>query len=169
MDIYILSLAGMNLNADAMLSLFNNIPKNSILLIEEIDEAFEKTKANDKKAVSHTALLNALDGVASREGRITIMTTNYKKKISKALIRPGRADVHVYIGNASLEQVEGMFLRFYGGRLEPAQNFTQEIANLQREVSMAELQNHLLSYRGDIAQTISQVKYDFKPKKEMAA
>ncbi len=170
MDIYILSLAGMNLNADAMLSLFNSIPKNSILLIEEIDEAFEKTKAKDKKAISHTALLNALDGVASREGRITIMTTNYKEKISKALIRPGRADMHIYIGNANLQQVEGMFLRFYEDRLEPAQKFSQEIASLQREVSMAELQNHLLSYRGDIAQTISQVKFDLKPKKkEMAA
>lgn len=169
MDIYILSLAGATMNADAMLGLFNNIPKNSILLIEEIDEAFEKTKAKGKKSVSHTALLNALDGVASREGRITIMTTNYKEKISKALIRPGRADMHVYIGNANLKQVEGMFLRFYGGRLELAQKFAQEIANLQREVSMAELQNHLLSYRGDMLQTISQVKYDFKDKKEMAA
>lgn len=169
MDIYILSLAGSSMNADAMLSLFNNIPKNSILLIEEIDEAFEKTKAKDKKAVSHTALLNALDGVASREGRITIMTTNYKEKISKALIRPGRADMHVYIGNANLKQVESMFLRFYKDRLEPAQKFTQEIANLQREVSMAELQNHLLSYRGDMLQTISQVRYDFKPKQKKVA
>ena len=97
----------------AYLSLFNQVPEKSLVLIEEVDEAFEKTKKAERgQGLSHTALLNALDGISSREGRITIMTTNFKERISTALIRPGRADLHLYVGNATPAQAEKMFLRF---------------------------------------------------------
>ena len=39
-----------------------------------------------------SGLLNTLDGVASQEGRILIMTTNHAEKLDDALIRPGRVD-----------------------------------------------------------------------------
>jgi mitochondrial chaperone BCS1 len=46
-------------------------------------------------SISFSGLLNALDGVRSQEGRIVFMTTNHKEKLDPALLRPGRADVHV--------------------------------------------------------------------------
>lgn len=45
--------------------------------------------------------MNALDGIRSVDGRILFMTTNHKEKLDPALLRPGRADVHVKLDNAS--------------------------------------------------------------------
>ncbi|EDN05939.1 predicted protein [Histoplasma mississippiense (nom. inval.)] len=42
--------------------------------------------------VSLSALLNALDGVSSQEGRLLIMTTNHIERLDDALIRPGRVE-----------------------------------------------------------------------------
>ena len=54
--------------------------------------------------LSLSGLLNILDGVASQEGRVLIMTTNHIEKLDKALIRPGRVDMSVRFGLAD----EGM-------------------------------------------------------------
>ncbi|XVE82558.1 hypothetical protein DITRI_Ditri16bG0015000 [Diplodiscus trichospermus] len=47
-----------------------------------------------------SGLLNFIDGLWSSCGdeRIIIFTTNHKEKLDPALLRPGRMDVHVYMG-----------------------------------------------------------------------
>ena len=69
-------------------------PKNSILLLEDIDSLFVERKANDsnKSLVSFSGILNVLDGMGRKSGLITFMTTNYKENLDKALIRPSRVD-----------------------------------------------------------------------------
>jgi chaperone BCS1 len=57
--------------------------------------------------------LNALDGVRSQEGRILIMTTNHKDKLDPALLRPGRADRCIELGNAKESQLIGLFKKFF--------------------------------------------------------
>ncbi len=159
-DIYCFNLAGSGVSDDRLLSLLNKVPEKSILLIEEIDETFKKKnkKADKLQQVTHTGLLNALDGVTSCEGRITIMTTNYKECISPALIRPGRADLHIYVGNATTEQAKVMYERFYPAQeAKLAHQFADKVASLNHEVSMAELQNLLLSYQGEPLLTINKV------------
>lgn len=41
------------------------------------------------------------------------MTTNHKEKLDPALLRPGRADVHVHLSYASEKQIKGLFKRFF--------------------------------------------------------
>jgi len=41
------------------------------------------------------------------------MTTNHREKLDPALLRPGRADVHVELNYASHEQMEKFFLKFH--------------------------------------------------------
>lgn len=60
---------------------------------------------------SLSSLLNVLDGVASQEGRIVIMTTNYPEQLDEALIRPGRIDVKVHMGYISKQGAEQIFMR----------------------------------------------------------
>ena len=55
--------------------------------------------------ISFPGLLNAIDGVASHEGHILIMTTNYCERLDPALIRPGRVDVEIEFGYASKETI----------------------------------------------------------------
>lgn len=63
--------------------------------------------------ISLSGLLNAIDGVASHEGRVLIMTTNHPEKLDSALIRPGRVDRKVEFAMAKREQIEELFVRMF--------------------------------------------------------
>ncbi|KAL3483429.1 P-loop containing nucleoside triphosphate hydrolase protein [Aspergillus germanicus] len=64
-------------------------------------------------AISLAGLLNAIDGVASHEGRILIMTTNNPQDLDRALIRPGRVDLHIRFELPSHEELRSLFLSIY--------------------------------------------------------
>ncbi|KAL1841348.1 hypothetical protein VTJ49DRAFT_7128 [Mycothermus thermophilus] len=68
---------------------------------------------DDKKGISLSGLLNAIDGVASHEGRVLIMTTNKPESLDEALIRPGRVDLQVAFTNATHQQAKELFIRMY--------------------------------------------------------
>ena len=65
------------------------------------------------QGVSLSGLLNAIDGVASHEGRVLVMTTNHPEKLDAALIRPGRVDMKIEFGLATRHQMEEIFFRMY--------------------------------------------------------
>jgi chaperone BCS1 len=111
---------------------------------------------DSSSSVTFTGLLNALDGVASRDGLIVFMTTNHKEQLDPALIRPGRADVHVYLGNATRVQMQRMFERFYGA-LEPA--LAERIHHQLRDglLSMAQVQEQLMRHREDPSHAVEQL------------
>ena len=54
------------------------------------DSEEQKVAYRGLNRVTLSGLLNALDGVASSEGRIVFMPTNYVDRLDPALIRPGR-------------------------------------------------------------------------------
>lgn len=66
-----------------------------------------------KEGISLSGLLNAIDGVASHEGRVLIMTTNKPESLDDALIRPGRVDLQVGFTNATRDQARELFERMY--------------------------------------------------------
>ena len=63
--------------------------------------------------VSLSALLNAIDGVSSSEGRVLIMTTNAPDALDRALIRPGRVDMHVAFELPARTEMEELFISMY--------------------------------------------------------
>ena len=63
--------------------------------------------------ISLSGLLNAIDGVASAEGRVLIMTTNHPEKLDAALVRPGRVDRKVEFQLAARNQISELFVRMY--------------------------------------------------------
>ncbi|KAK4155471.1 BCS1 N terminal-domain-containing protein [Chaetomidium leptoderma] len=71
------------------------------------------SSSDDKKSISLSGLLNAIDGVASHEGRVLIMTTNKPETLDEALIRPGRVDLQVAFTNATQDQSRELFVRMY--------------------------------------------------------
>ncbi|KAH9882323.1 hypothetical protein J1614_000559 [Plenodomus biglobosus] len=64
-------------------------------------------------AISMSGLLNVIDGAASQEGRVLIMTTNYPESLDDALIRPGRVDLKIGFTYATQEQAQDIFIRMY--------------------------------------------------------
>lgn len=143
-NICILNLAEGHLTDDRLNHLMNNLPERSLLLLEDIDAAFHARKQSGESgfhsSVTFSGLLNALDGVTSSEETITFMTTNHPEKLDPALMRPGRIDYKVYIGDATLYQVEKMFMKFYPGEDELCSQFVGKINKLGIRVSTAHLQ-----------------------------
>ncbi|KAM7250648.1 hypothetical protein ACFE04_022531 [Oxalis oulophora] len=79
---------------------------------EKEEENNDESDDGDKLVKPHSSinpgatlsgLLNFIDGLWSSCGdeRIIIFTTNHKDKLDEALLRPGRMDVHVYMGHCS--------------------------------------------------------------------
>lgn len=100
------------------------MPARSIVLLEDVDSAgFARKKEGEgsykgkgdeePETISLSCLLNVIDGVASHEGRILIMTTNYPERIDPRLVRAGRVDLKVLFGFATHEQITDLFVKMY--------------------------------------------------------
>jgi chaperone BCS1 len=85
----------------------------------EISKALTTAQqSNDKnnknnQGISLSGLLNAIDGVASHEGRVLVMTSNFPDKLDDALIRPGRIDMRIDFTKATRSQMSELFTRMY--------------------------------------------------------
>lgn len=107
MDIYVVSVP--TVDDQTLKDLFNRLPDRCVVLLEDINAAgashsrdsgsedldSDEEKTPRTKGVTLSGLLNTLDGVASQEDRVLIITTNYAEKLDKALIRPGRVNIKV--------------------------------------------------------------------------
>lgn len=111
-----------------LVDLFTDVPRDSIILLEDIDVAITEGKKrntqNDKSTASTGVghgitlggLLNVLDGNFAPNGSIIIMTTNDKDSLDDALIRPGRADLHIEVSNLDDHQLKNM-CKYYIGHI----------------------------------------------------
>lgn len=78
-----------------------------------------------------------------------MMTTNHMEALDPALLRPGRIDYKLYLGNASDAQKVELYLRFFpDASEEEAREFVTKCAAAD---TMAEFQGLLLGYAEDPA------------------
>ncbi|KAJ2878936.1 Complex III assembly protein translocase and chaperone, partial [Coemansia asiatica] len=161
-NICILNLSERGLTDDRLNHLLTVAPERSLVLLEDIDAAFNRNRQQSDNAayqqsmVTFSGLLNALDGVASSDERIIFMTTNHIERLDPALVRPGRVDVKVYLGNATKYQICKMFTRFYGAENEKlAETFAEKLQG--HTVSTAQLQGHFVAHKKDAASAIDNV------------
>ncbi|MCJ1345927.1 hypothetical protein MMC31_004137 [Peltigera leucophlebia] len=188
-NIAILNLSERGLTDDRLNHLLTIIPKRTIVLLEDADAAYSnrRTQADADgyrgANVTFSGLLNALDGVASAEERVLFLTTNHISRLDSALIRPGRIDMTVRIGEATRWQASGLWDRFYGeldtdgifkelflGKLQTlgmisvaeSDDDTENVGRFphqrNRQVSAAALQGLFLYNKGDMEGAISMVE-----------
>ncbi|KAG0304919.1 hypothetical protein BGZ98_004825 [Dissophora globulifera] len=161
-NICILNLSERGLTNDRLNHLLTNLPERCIILLEDVDAAFakrDKTQEGFHSMVTFSGLLNALDGVASSEGRIIFMTTNHIEILDPALIRPGRVDLREYVGDATPVQIRRMFNRFYEGQDELGDRFVKSLE--AHKVSTAALQGHFVHFKDRPEAACENVKYLF--------
>lgn len=154
-DIYFLAVN--DIASDRELNtLMRFVSKNSILVLEDIDFYFDpnKDKRKTKGKVSFSGLLNALDGLASPEGVITILTTNRPETLDKALIRKGRIDMEVEITNPQGEQIEEYLKRFYNQKVELPVYYRDN-----RQYSMADIQGICIEHKNNPRKAISAIAH----------
>lgn len=119
-DIAILNLSERGLTDDRLNHLLTIIPSRTLVLLEDVDAAFSTRRVQSDSDgyrganVTFSGLLNALDGVASAEERVIFLTTNHVERLDEALVRPGRVDMTVRLGEATRYQVTQLWERFYG-------------------------------------------------------
>lgn len=184
-------------------ALFSSLPPRCIVLLEDIDAVGTSRKGKfdggpggeeegdnsdsddsddsdspsyDRSRVTLSGLLNVLDGVSSQEGRIVLMTSNMAHSLDKALVRPGRIDKMIFLGNISPRSAELMFLRMYApddhsdvpnnGLLSDSKS-AEELQELALEFSSfipdnlftpAQLQGFLLNKRNSATAAAREVK-----------
>merc|ERR1719171_3359760 len=137
---------------DRLQHLLAVVPPQSIVLLEDIDFAVSQTAPPETSGpyagvtrVSFSGLLNALDGVVATEERIIFMTTNHFQKLPRALVRPGRVDMQIFIGLATEAQLRQMFLRFFPGEDALAGQFTTLCQG--EHISPAEIQGFFMFFK----------------------
>jgi chaperone BCS1 len=142
LHIYCISLSEVGLTEADLNKLFTELPRRCIVLLEDIDTAGlrrddepppetsspatpgnVKSSGNElpgprKSLISLAGLLNVIDGVASHEGRVLIMTSNHPENLDEALTRPGRVDVRIPFSLATHTQIKDIFMRMYGIDIE---------------------------------------------------
>lgn len=139
-----LSLANPKLTDNVLANLLQLTPPRSLILIEDIDVFFvARDKQDNRIQFSFSGLLNALDGVGAQEGRIVVLTTNHRERLDPALIRPGRIDLEVELGNATRAQLHGLMSRFHPGNDERIARIAADYP--ARSLSPAQIQQTLIA------------------------
>ena len=162
LPVYCISLNEVGLTESELGTLFSQLPRRCIVLLEDIDsaglrrddlptglegteiespqseaaddsengltkitkmdvfpkESKAKTTMPTKSLISLSGLLNIIDGAASHEGRVLIMTTNCPEKLDDALIRPGRIDLQIGFTLATHDQIKDIFVRMYSSEYD---------------------------------------------------
>jgi chaperone BCS1 len=141
-----------HLTDDSLRHAVDQAPSRSMLIIEDVDAVFgqDREKLMKEVPLTFSGLLNSLDGVGKTDGQIFILTTNHHERLNPALIRNGRADVHIEFSLVTDEQIEGMFKRFYPSSTAMlAKSFTSSVreALAGKEVSAAALQHFFILHR----------------------
>lgn len=166
-NIAILNVSQRGLHDDRLSHLLTKIPPRTIVLLEDVDVAFANRRAQDSDGysgatVTFSGLLNALDGVASAEERIIFLTTNFVERLDEALIRPGRVDMTVRLGEATEYQMEQLWDRFYAEFDASGEGKRRFLAKVQQlglvnAVSTAALQGLFLYNKDDVEGAIKMV------------
>jgi len=142
LNICALSLSDSRLTDSGLVHLLHQAPLRSIILIEDIDSYFAIRDAKSAtQRVSFSGLLNALDGVASQDGRILFITTNKPEVLDPALMRPGRIDKLLELGRATKDQARRLFLNFFPDATNLAESFASRLKD--GEHTPAVIQRHL--------------------------
>lgn len=100
--IYMLSFSN-SMSDEVFKKLVSTIPRNALLVMEDIDALFD-----EKKSLSMSTVLNIMDGIARKNRIICLMTTNNYNKLTDVFKRPGRVDLTVEFNRADEECFQQM-------------------------------------------------------------
>jgi ATP-dependent 26S proteasome regulatory subunit len=114
---------GPHIDDDSLQSMFDAAAERApaIIVMEDIDRAFPKTRTTPECNVSLQQLLNCLDGVGTQDGVVVVATANDPSSLDPAILRrPGRFDRVVCFPNPSAD-LRLKYLQRLNARLEAEQ------------------------------------------------
>lgn len=171
-----LSLGDRNIGNSQLQDAIRTIPCPAMLVIEDVDALFNKDReTNDfNHPLTFSSVLNVLDGLASKDGVLTVMTSNHIERLDPALIRGGRVDRKFEFRDPNDEQIKALFKSFYP---DAEEKWVRKFADIVLERpeksarSIATLQQHFIFTRGKSAEecinTLDKFLDDFGLKDEV--
>lgn len=109
----------------------------------------KKVLEKNKNKLTLSDILNIIDGIVSTPNRILIMTSNHYSKLDPALVRPGRIDYHIEMGNASEDTIKEVYLKYFHKELT-ANNF-------KTDISPAQLINYAISGEENFIKNVTMI------------
>lgn len=192
LSVYMISMSDNALNDRGLSHLFDALPKRCIVLLEDIDSSGVDREPRQEKVriprdplkstktvlvgVTLSGLLNVLDGVASVDGRLVIMTSNSPDALDPALLRPGRIDSKILFGYTNKEISSQIFSHIFtktpdeiatdqdDGIPQPSPEELLSMASQfadcipETKISPAECQGYLMRHRDDPYAALSNAK-----------
>ncbi|KAI9750724.1 MAG: hypothetical protein M4579_006341 [Chaenotheca gracillima] len=110
LNIYLCNLKNQNLTEQSLGILVGELPSNALLVFEEFDCLFDKTR---KGGISPVTLLELMDGIATKTGQILILTTNNRDKIEARFLRSGRVNDQLEFKLSSRQEAAEIFLDIF--------------------------------------------------------
>jgi mitochondrial chaperone BCS1 len=174
LDIYILNLV--SINNITLNRLFAKLLQHYIILLEDIDITSQRRiqdkevdylnsfSEKQRKEVTLSGLLNALNRVESQEDRLLIMTTNYIEQLDDILIRPGRVDRKIEFRLANKNIVNQLFCIVFKDSDSSDNTTIEHLANdfanriPESEFSPAEILSLLLEHKLSPKSTIASIE-----------
>lgn len=144
-----------DLNITEVVESINADNNRYVILIDEIDTIFtsrDDDNITDSQKVRTSKLLSLLDSQQSPNNVIFVATTNYVDKLDKAVIRKGRFDMSIELGNISKDTAMEMCKSF---NLTKEQSMKAISEFDGKEINPAELQNVILTVISDAKKVIA--------------
>jgi hypothetical protein len=138
-SLYSINLASIR-DDQAFQKLIANIPNGSCVLFEDIDGFIENRETRDSVNFNFSTLLNVLDGLYAPPDAVFIITTNLPNLLDNAIMRKGRMDFAIELGQARNKDIQDFLNHYYKTNIilcDP-----MKIS----KISMVDVQNLCLSY-----------------------
>lgn len=109
-----LSMASRSFDNENLGDALGALPERALIVVEDVDALFNQDRENAYNGdLTFSGLLNALDGLISADGVITVLTTNHLERLDRALIRGGRVDRRFLFDRPNEDQIRAIFRSFY--------------------------------------------------------
>lgn len=117
-------------------NMLDDLPKNSIILFEDIDSLFQGRTNVANTRVTFSGLLNFLDGIMSYDDILIFITTNDIKNIDNALKR--RIDIFLEFTYVKKSEMAIMFNNFFKNEY----NFDDFFKKIKKPVTVSSLEKY---------------------------
>ena len=134
-----------------------------LYVMEDVDADCKVVLSRDSRAtttydddnITLADILNVFDGTRECPGRIVIMTTNCYDKLDPALLRPGRMDCHIHLGNIGSHALRRMLLEYCDVPADADTDvFTQQLSGLADKLTPAEAACAIQGVSCDVARAV---------------
>ena len=148
----------LDISSEHCWSLLSEVPKNSIIVIEDIDRYFVEVRdeKDNKKIIdwspnfSLPKLMSALDGNGINDECLIIMTCNDMHKFPEVMIRPGRVDLQIEFLNTDADGCRRYIELVYGSKIsKKTKDDMVSVWTKQKSLTYAQMQQHLFKYIND--------------------